>query len=380
MSKTVALLHPHETFQISPTLIIQKCDLFMNDPMLIASPYNVKSPVSLSDFRQFLSLVKGTTVKITNNNFKGLSQLCDEFGFRDLVGRLSEFRASDDFKEQATTEDLEARKRISALEERMQQRDDDVASLRCELLRQAEVHESAVEALLGRVGRLEAEVTAPTLTQLQPDLRKPKVTTPSGSVSAAAPTPTPPQKSQVLPPLAPVPASALPPTSGPPALRSPSGWTSVIVSGFPEIFAEFKEKSFTLLWRGSRDGFDPSDFHSRCDGHANTLTVILDTDGNIFGGFTPVEWESRVVDYRSDGAKADASLASFIFTLKNPHNIRARRFALKAERKDEAICCVSDWGPSFGSDMHVFDNCNNTESSTYLGNTYTNDTGLDGFY
>jgi hypothetical protein len=70
----------------------------MNDPMLIASPYNVKSPVSLSDFREFISAVKGTTVKITNNNFKGLSQLCDEFGFRDLVGRLAEFRASDDFK------------------------------------------------------------------------------------------------------------------------------------------------------------------------------------------------------------------------------------------------------------------------------------------
>jgi hypothetical protein len=66
-------------------LMDQKCDLFMNDLMLIASAYNVKSPVSLSDFREFVSAVKGTTVKITNNNFKGLSLPCEEFRFRDLV-------------------------------------------------------------------------------------------------------------------------------------------------------------------------------------------------------------------------------------------------------------------------------------------------------
>jgi hypothetical protein len=40
------------------------------------------------------------------------------------------------------------------------------------------------------------------------------------------------------------------------------------------------------------DAFRANQFHRRCDGHANTLTVILDTKGNIFGGFTPVEWES----------------------------------------------------------------------------------------
>jgi hypothetical protein len=38
----------------------------------------------------------------------------------------------------------------------------------------------------------------------------------------------------------------------------------------------------------------PPQFPGRYDGHVNTLTVFLDTNGNIFGGFTPVEWESRV--------------------------------------------------------------------------------------
>jgi hypothetical protein len=147
---------------------------------------------------------------------------------------------------------------------------------------------------------------------------------------------------------------------------------SVIISDFPAIFAEFKEKEFPLLWRGRRDGFGDGAFHSRCDGHANTLTVILDTDGNIFGGFTPVEWESQ------GGTTGDPSQKSFLFTLTNPHNVPARRFALKAEVSNPAIVCNSRNGPHL-SDIAVWDQCNaNTNSCSILGCWYTNDTGLDG--
>jgi hypothetical protein len=120
--------------------------------------------------------------------------------------------------------------------------------------------------------------------------------------------------------------------------------------------------------------------------------VILDAKGNIFGGFTPVEWESRPVkrhgrlfddddddDSPPSNSKADPSLKSFLFTLKNPHNVPARRFALKAERKDEAIHCCDNSGPNF-SDIEVASNCStNAYSFTYgFGRVYTNDTGLDG--
>jgi hypothetical protein len=150
-------------------------------------------------------------------------------------------------------------------------------------------------------------------------------------------------------------------------------FNSQIISDFPEIFAEFQGKHFKMLWRGSRDGFGAQEFHRRCDGHANTLTVILDTKGNIFGGFTPVEWESNHLGKN----KADDSLKSFLFTLKNPHNVPARRFALKVEQKDLAINCSSKFGPRFNG-IAVFDNCNeNSKSNIYLGWTYVNDTGLD---
>jgi hypothetical protein len=146
------------------------------------------------------------------------------------------------------------------------------------------------------------------------------------------------------------------------------------VEDCPVIFEDFKNEKFALLWRGSRDGFEAKEFHRRCDGHGNTVTVILDTNGNIFGGFTPVKWESS----KKGKGKADPSLKSFLFTVKNPHNFPARRFALKVEKKHEAIRCDSKRGPDF-DDMTVEDNCNtNTDSLTgTFGSTYTNDTGLD---
>jgi hypothetical protein len=110
---------------------------------------------------------------------------------------------------------------------------------------------------------------------------------------------------------------------------SPSGWNSAIIPDFPKLFEDFKQKQFTLLWRGSRDGFRVDHFHRCCNGHPITLTVYLDRGGNIFGGFTPVAWESGKCH-----RKADPTLKGFLFTLKNPHNLPARRFPLKAEQKD----------------------------------------------
>jgi hypothetical protein len=56
-------------------------------------------------------------------------------------------------------------------------------------------------------------------------------------------------------------------------------------------------------------------------------------------------------------------------------------FPLKAEEKQRAICCDSAQGPCCGDcDMTVSHNCNtNIWNSTSLGNSYTNNTGLDWF-
>jgi hypothetical protein len=52
-------------------------------------------------------------------------------------------------------------------------------------------------------------------------------------------------------------------------------------------------QKWELKYRASRDGFAATDFHSNCDGIANTMTVIKTTCGNIFGGFTEKAWNSN---------------------------------------------------------------------------------------
>jgi hypothetical protein len=151
---------------------------------------------------------------------------------------------------------------------------------------------------------------------------------------------------------------------------------SLIVSTFPALLDEFRWKPIKLLSHGSRNGFGATDFHSRCDGHANTLTLILDTHANIFGGFTPVQWESPW----SSRIKGDDSLKSFLFTLRNPHGIPARKFPLKFGEKHNAIDCDRRFGPIFGVDVYIFDECNtHTDNHTdSFGDSYANDTGLKG--
>jgi hypothetical protein len=48
---------------------------------------------------------------------------------------------------------------------------------------------------------------------------------------------------------------------------------------------------------------------------------------------------------------------------------------LKAEKKDRAIYVNSGYGPSFSGDIGVLASYS---ASTCLGDSYTNDTGLDG--
>jgi hypothetical protein len=269
----VSLVHPHETFQVSYRLLVQNSHLFANDPMLAACPYTLKSQVSLDDFRVFISALTGAAVTIKNDNFRGLSQLCEEFQFRDLAAQLSRFCDPDDLKEQLTG-------RLSALEERIHRHDREIEALRCELLRQLRAPEAienenlqdmlremreSTEAVLGRIARLESEVSALKSADVPPQMTSPASVQTLMRLESDMNTFKVGMDSLII-----------------------SGFTSqgkepAIVSEFPKIFKEFRGSRFSLLWRGSRDGFRACDFHRRCDGHANTLTVILDIEGNIFG-------------------------------------------------------------------------------------------------
>jgi hypothetical protein len=147
---------------------------------------------------------------------------------------------------------------------------------------------------------------------------------------------------------------------------------STILSTLPTPLKQFSNHQWTLLYHGSRDGFKASNFHSKCDEQSPTVTLILTTKDFIFGGFTPIAWDSN------GSYKADNSQQSFLFNVKDSRNSDPRSFPLV--NSSYAIRCISSYGPTFGSyALYVADGCDqNTSSYTYVGNSYRNDTGLAG--
>jgi hypothetical protein len=125
-------------------------------------------------------------------------------------------------------------------------------------------------------------------------------------------------------------------------------------------------RKWSLLYQGSRDGFQDSDFHSRCDDKPNTLTIVKSTSGNIFGGFTIAEWKSTRSYVHDKNA--------FIFSLVNKEN---RPLIFEHSSSDiNSIGLFPQYGPIFGTDDHhdlaIYDCSNlNTFSYSNLGLIYT---------
>ena len=108
----------------------------------------------------------------------------------------------------------------------------------------------------------------------------------------------------------------------------------------------------------STNGSSSKDFHKYCDNKGPTLTLIKTTKNKIFGGFTPLNWES-------DGAdKIDDNNETFIFSL----NLMKKYDMIKKEKG--AIHCQKNNGPYFGGfsarDFSI-------EKNMKKGETYANE-------
>jgi hypothetical protein len=259
----VELIHSQGSHRVSVVPLITKCDLFKNNPGLTISPSLVQSAVSLDEFREFSSALKDQPIDIKDRNLAVLSQLTEEFGFEALLAKLSIHQRLLGLTD---AQAAEVRSRLSALKERAGQHErqiEELQSLRSSVLRRVDVGLARAASELETFRDTKNSDTAPPAAAAQP---------------ARAP--------------------AKPPPTAAPAVAAPPGrMESLIVDEYLPLFQEFRAKRFNLLWRGSRDGFGGREFHRRCDGRANTLTLILTDEGwhrrgSIFGDFTPVKWDS----------------------------------------------------------------------------------------
>jgi hypothetical protein len=127
---SVTLVHPEETLKVPVLQSINKCSLFQKNQTLAATPYRIKSSVTLSHFREFVSILEGKELEIKNTNFIRLQRLCEEFGFSDFAATLSQFQGSMGFQEAA---DADACGRIAALKEKAKRHERAIAVLQSEL-------------------------------------------------------------------------------------------------------------------------------------------------------------------------------------------------------------------------------------------------------
>lgn len=129
---------------------------------------------------------------------------------------------------------------------------------------------------------------------------------------------------------------------------------------------------FELLYRGTRDGFEASDFHRRCDDKGKTLVLIKNTSGHVFGGVATISWSST-----ASGCNHKQAPGSFLFTLTNMYGTQPTKFPLKDENDGCAICHDRDYLPCFGSghDIIIPSKCNENNSSSCLPGVYNDLTG-----
>jgi hypothetical protein len=120
---------------------------------------------------------------------------------------------------------------------------------------------------------------------------------------------------------------------------------------------------WTLLYRGSRDGFRGQNFHSKCDDHSPTFTILKAQESlNIFGGYTEAKWSSPSTECSKSDSKA------FIFSLTNKENKPCK---IKTKNASQSIWCDPSSGPSFSSDIYIADRADKAANShSFLGTTY----------
>ena len=119
---------------------------------------------------------------------------------------------------------------------------------------------------------------------------------------------------------------------------------------------------WSLVYRASLHGFGSKDFHDKCDGKKNTITIIKAANSSfIFGGFTTAAWDQM------SGWKRDPD--SFIFSLTNKGK-EPVKIKIAPTRTERAIFCCSNYGASFGRDLEII---NEGMGKSDLGYNYRHD-------
>ena len=120
-----------------------------------------------------------------------------------------------------------------------------------------------------------------------------------------------------------------------------------------ELLKKIKEwigcKKMELIFRCTRDGSTSLDFHNNCDNQGETIILIKNEKGNIFGGYTCYPWTSDESFHSAPN--------SFLFTLTNVYNTEPTKFPSKNDKHE--VNHRVEYGPRFGEkdDLGIYKDC-----------------------
>ena len=148
--------------------------------------------------------------------------------------------------------------------------------------------------------------------------------------------------------------------------NSDTYFNSLILTSSEEksLYEMTNKKAIRLLYRATRDGFTHSAFHSKCDGKANTITIIQNNLNYVFGGYASKVWHSKNVSIEDGNA--------FIFSLRrNGISTNEKYKVTKPQNAYAGYYLVSGMLFSFDGNIFVIDNSNTKfGSSTNFGFSY----------
>lgn len=110
-------------------------------------------------------------------------------------------------------------------------------------------------------------------------------------------------------------------------------------------------KTLQFLYRASEHSFSSYSFHNKCDNIPNTLTIVRTEFGKTIAGFTKYTWNTA-----KDSWVNDADKQTFLLSL----DLKEKMVPLS---ENNLIYCSSKYGPVFGGDLQIQDQCNSNYNS-----------------
>ena len=133
-------------------------------------------------------------------------------------------------------------------------------------------------------------------------------------------------------------------------------------------------KQFKLLYRSSEHEYSAKKFHQLCDGHGPTITIIENQFGNVFGGYTKIEWKTATycdTYYGAHWEDVESDKTAFLFVIRSKDQLQKVPDIFEYQdhvEQDNAVRHNEGYGPIFGDgpSIRINDKCNVLFSHTYI--------------